>query len=191
MIWLACIFVLLAGAAIGACSIGGVLIVPALSRLADVPLPEAVAASSLAFAFPGLIGWRSGVDAGLSWRTIWPLYGAALLAALGGATMVHAVNPSLLRVWVALLTIVSGVYALVSRPQAANQNMPGTLMQGALGIFVGFGSSFSGTGGPVLLLPLLLFFACRPWSPSLSLNRSNCPLPLQPAQDMPCAPFCH
>jgi uncharacterized membrane protein YfcA len=158
MIWLACIFILLAGAAIGACSIGGVLIVPALSRLAGVPLPEAVAASSLAFAFTGLIGWRSGTEAGLSWRTLWPLYGAALLAALGGATMVHVVDPSLLRAWVALLTIASGVYALASRPHGVDQSIPGALMQGAVGIFVGFGSSFSGTGGPVLLLPILLFF---------------------------------
>ena len=53
----------LAGAAIGATSIGGVLVVPALSSLLGVPLPEAIAASSLAFLVTGayaLTGKASG-----------------------------------------------------------------------------------------------------------------------------------
>ena len=53
--WVLLPAVLLAGALIGASGIGGVLLVPLLTRLGAVPLPQAIAASSLAFALPALV----------------------------------------------------------------------------------------------------------------------------------------
>ena len=49
--------VLVAGLAIGATSIGGVLVVPALGTLAQVEPGRAVAAASLGFAFTGAAAW--------------------------------------------------------------------------------------------------------------------------------------
>ncbi len=45
--------VVLAGWLIGATGIGGVLVVPALTRLGDLAVSQAIAASALGFAFPG------------------------------------------------------------------------------------------------------------------------------------------
>ena len=53
MLLLAAVGVLLAGLAIGATSIGGVLVVPLLGALAHVEPGRAVAAASLGFAFTG------------------------------------------------------------------------------------------------------------------------------------------
>ncbi|KJK08441.1 hypothetical protein UB46_42425 [Burkholderiaceae bacterium 16] len=156
MLWLAGALIVLAGAAIGACSIGGVLVVPALSRFAGLPLPEAVAVSSLAFAVTGLAGRRSVRDAGIDGRTLWPLYCAALLAALAGAALVHVFDPAVTRYWVALLAVASGVYGLIPRSPGAGRPMPATPTLCVIGLAVGFGSALSGTGGPVLLLPLLM-----------------------------------
>ena len=56
--WLVWPAVLLAGALIGASGIGGVLLVPVLTRLGDVPLAQAIAAASLGFALPALVALR-------------------------------------------------------------------------------------------------------------------------------------
>ena len=57
MLMLAALGVLLAGLAIGATSIGGVLVVPVLGTLAQVDPGRAVAAASLGFAFTGAAAW--------------------------------------------------------------------------------------------------------------------------------------
>lgn len=157
MTWLAEGLLVLAGAAIGATSIGGVLVVPVLSGVAGVPLAEAIAASSLAFVPAGLLGWRAArVPAGPH-GTPWVLHATALSGAVCGALLVHVVPAHGADLWLAALAAVSGLYGLVSLVSAQGERpMPGTAMLVALGFAVGLGSALSGTGGPVLLLPLLL-----------------------------------
>ena len=53
--WIVLPAVLLAGGLIGASGIGGVLLVPVLTKLGGVPLPQAIAAASLGFALPALV----------------------------------------------------------------------------------------------------------------------------------------
>lgn len=156
----AALLVWIAGAAIGATSIGGVLAVPALAGVAGVPVTAAIAASSFGFLMTGLYGWharaRPQADAA---PAAWPLHLAALGGAAAGALLVHHVPSSLVRGWVAVLTIGSGLHALVTARRAAGgaarpwPRAPGLM---ALGAAVGCGSALSGTGGPVLLLPVLL-----------------------------------
>ena len=150
---------LLAGAAIGATSIGGVLVVPALAAVAGLPVTEAIAASSFGFVLTGLLGWHALRDApGSSMAAVWPLHVAALVGAVGGALLVHAVSPDAVRLWVALLAIGSGIYALASSRSAdvAPRPRPRGAALAAIGAAVGCGSALSGTGGPVLLLPVFL-----------------------------------
>ncbi|CAG2160157.1 sulfite exporter TauE/SafE family protein [Cupriavidus numazuensis] len=157
MTWLAEGLLVLAGAAIGATSIGGVLVVPVLSGVAGVPLAEAIAASSLAFVPAGLLGWRAArVPAGPH-GTPWVLHATALSGAVCGALLVHVVPAHGADLWLAALAALSGLYGLVSLVSAQGERpMPGTAMLVVLGFAVGLGSALSGTGGPVLLLPLLL-----------------------------------
>ena len=53
--WIVLPAVLLAGGLIGAVGIGGVLLVPVLTKLGGVPVPQAIAAASLGFALPALV----------------------------------------------------------------------------------------------------------------------------------------
>lgn len=157
---LAGLLVLVAGAAIGATAIGGVLVVPALAGVAGVPVGSAIAAASAGFLLTGLFGWRAQRAAGLgdAARRWWPLHAAALCGAAAGALAVHAVSPGAVRLWVAALAAGSGLYTLATlrRLAAAGRDglpPPALALVGAL---VGAGSALSGTGGPVLLLPVLL-----------------------------------
>jgi len=161
MTLLAWFTVALAGLAIGATSIGGVLVVPAITAWLGVPLPEAIAASSLAFLVTGLISV-------LSWRAPhWRLPRAdtrllvgALVGAAAGAALAAAVPGSWLRVWIGGLALLSGLQALrlwqrgTPSDTGALRLKPGLVLP--LGLLVGAGSALSGTGGPVMLLPLLL-----------------------------------
>jgi uncharacterized membrane protein YfcA len=156
---IAAALVLLAGAAIGATSIGGVLVVPALAGVAGLPVGEAIAASSFGFVLTGLLGWRerSSGQTG-TFAKLWPLHAAALAGAAGGALLVHIVSPGAVRLWVALIALGSGLYALAASRSAdlTPRPCPRGATLAAIGAAVGCGSALSGTGGPVLLLPVFL-----------------------------------
>jgi hypothetical protein len=155
---LAAALVVVSGFFIGAVAIGGVLVVPALTEAAGVPLDRAIAAAMAGFAFTGIAALvfrrgRSDASAGGAW--------ALNLAALGGAVLgalaVAVVPEAAIRLLIGAIAIVSGLHALA--PGAAAERVaavPGRPALAAIGGVVGAGSALSGTGGPVLLLPILL-----------------------------------
>lgn len=169
--WLADGLIFLAGMAIGATSIGGVAVVPVLSGIAGVPLPQAIAATSFAFLPTGVLGWYSARRQALLPNIPWALHVSALLGALTGAMVIRAVPPDAARVGLTLLTAGSGIYGLISVSAASSRSMPPTATQAALGFAVGCGSALSGTGGPVLLLPLLMLWRA-PTGPSVAAAMS-------------------
>ncbi len=156
--WMTDGLLVVAGVAIGATSIGGVLVVPVLSGIAGIPLADAVAASSLAFLPTGLLGWRAARDHAQAGGTPWTLHAAALLGAIFGALLVQGIPAGAARIWLAALAATSGLYGLASTASAAQRErpLPGPAALSLLGLAVGLGSAMSGTGGPVLLLPLLM-----------------------------------
>ena len=147
--------ILLAGVAIGATGIGGILVVPVLTGLAGLSVLESVAASSCAFVFPGIVAfWRQR----RSVESIpWAVYGATLVGAVTGALLTQWLPAAVLRGAVAALALASGAHALAtlnaSRPE---RSLPRTAGLAALGLVVGVGSALSGTGGPVMMLPVLM-----------------------------------
>lgn len=151
--------ILLAGWLIGATGIGGVLVVPALTGLDGMNVQAAIAASALAFAFPGAaaLWWlrrTPQAGAGLGALVAGALPGAAL-----GAALVHRMDVRWLFAGVALLALASGLRGLRPAPAAAPE--PGHLppaATAALGAAVGLASALTGTGGPVLLVPLLMLW---------------------------------
>lgn len=158
MIWGSAAAILLAGWLIGATGIGGVLVVPVLHQLQGIALPQAIAAASLAFAFPGAAAaWRlrragSHVPPGMAILAVASLPGAAL-----GALLVHRVSVSWLMAGLAALALGSGLWGLRRKPLEHHDHpaMGGPALA-ALGAAVGLGSALTGTGGPVLLVPLLM-----------------------------------
>lgn len=155
----------LAGLGIGATSIGGLFVVPALTLLAGLPLLTALAASSLAFVVVGayvVLGRRQGLSGDVA--PLAPLLVSSGVAALAGAEMSPWVPAGALRAWIGALAVLSGLASLGLRPKVAvaAEPMLSPRRQVVLGTVVGLGSALSGTGGPVMLLPLLLMSGHRP-----------------------------
>lgn len=156
MIWIVGATALAAGLLVGLTGIGGVLLVPVLTGAAGLPLERAVAACMLGFLFSGLYSAFIHLRrARLPARPV----AALCLAAAGGAALGAATLdwlPALgVRLFVAALALASGLHALATR-QGDGGRIPGAGLLALLGVFVGYGSAISGTGGPVMLIPILL-----------------------------------
>ena len=149
--------ILVAGWLIGATGIGGVLVVPALSHFEAMQVQRAIAASALAFALPGVaaLWWLRGAHA--PGAQLGALVLGALPGAVLGALLVHHIDPRWLLGGLALLALASGLRGLFPTPPAAAvlSALP-TTTASVLGFAVGLGSALTGTGGPVLLVPLLM-----------------------------------
>jgi uncharacterized membrane protein YfcA len=147
---------LVAGLLIGITGIGGVLVVPALTEAADVALDRAIAASMFGFLLTG--GVATALHLGrtpISRGTLVALCVSAAAGAFAGAATLEILPTTAVRIFIALLAIVSGIQAVVT-PHAADRALPGPAVLAVLGLIVGYGSAISGTGGPVMLIPILL-----------------------------------
>lgn len=155
--WIVLPAILLAGGLIGASGIGGVLLVPVLTKLGGVPLPQAIAAASLGFALPALVALGPlRRERALAARCV-PLLVGGLAGAATGALLVRWMPAAALMTGVTVLVLFSGWRGLrrstITESAAAPLAAPMLL---ALGVLVGLGSALTGTGGPVLVLPLLM-----------------------------------
>ena len=148
----------------GATSLGGVLVAPALNGLRGEPFPGAIAASSFAFLLTGLMALAQSEESILERvRADAPLHTGALLGAAAGAALTAWTPETWIRLWIGAIALASGVHNLwlLHRLQQgaspkASDRWPSRGALAAMGLVVGLGSALSGTGGPLLLLPLLL-----------------------------------
>jgi len=148
---------LLVGVIAGCVGMGGILLPPALVYVGGLDFHLAAATSMWAFLFPAAEGtftyWRRrNVD----WRMVAWVGAGIVPTALVGAWANVAFPESVPIAVLALLMIVTGAVNLLRSP-VVEQGRPfeaPTLL--AVGAFVGFGSALTGTGGPVLLIPILL-----------------------------------
>jgi uncharacterized membrane protein YfcA len=163
------LLVAIAGFAIGATSIGGVLVVPALTQLHGISVPSAIAAASFAFLLTGALAVPRTSDSQRDRMSRdAPLHLGALCGALAGAAASALVPGGWITAWIGLVALGSGLHALSfqgARAPADELSKPprwlGHRELALTGLLVGLGSALSGTGGPVLLLPWLLFRRCE------------------------------
>jgi uncharacterized membrane protein YfcA len=151
---------LLAGLMIGVVGIGGVVLVPALVYLAGIPIHVAIGAAMMSYLLAGLIGTL--VYAGensIRWGMASWLCAGAMPAALAGALAAGRASSLLLEVLIGLLTAASGVHALLARSagEGARSNAISSPALGFIGAVTGFGSALSGTSGPLILVPILIW----------------------------------
>jgi uncharacterized membrane protein YfcA len=172
--------VLLAGAAVGATSIGGVLVVPVLTTWTHTSAEQAIAASSFGFAFTGAAAFMAPArTSGASARGHWPLHVCALFGAALGALTLAWLPGSAVKVGVGLLAVASGLYALFgTAAQGRRRAIEGGWLLAALGAVVGCASAWSGTGGPVLLLPLLTLLGWQPHAGVAAAQKIQLPVAL-------------
>jgi len=156
MLWIVAVAALVAGLLIGLTGIGGVLVVPALTDAGGVPLERAVAASMFGFLATGLVGGLVHLRrTPLRSRELLSLCLPAALGALAGAAMLDILPAFAIRLFIAALALVSGVQALAT-VHARGTAPRSAAVLASVGFAVGWGSAVSGTGGPVMLIPLLL-----------------------------------
>ena len=150
---------LCAGILIGCIGIGGVLLVPALNVIGGVEVHRAIAACMFSYAFSGSLGAALYARRGsIRWSSgLWLCLGAMPGAYLGALT-VSLLPADTIKLIIALFIVFAGVHAMRDPTTAAGKALsdvaPWLLL---IGLITGFGSAITGTGGPLLLVPLLVW----------------------------------
>jgi uncharacterized protein len=154
---------LTSGILIGCVGIGGVILVPALAYLIGIPIHTAIPAAMAAFLISGVVGsfayWRAG---SVPWTMAKPLFLGAMPAALAGALVSSLTPAGLLEACIGLLTAASGFNTYFAKaPVDATASHSLTKLQLLVaGAVTGFGSALTGTGGPLVLVPILMWLKC-------------------------------
>ena len=149
-----------AGLSIGVVGVGGVILVPLLS-FAGISVHSAIAASMMSYVFCGLAGTAVyGRLGSITWRAVLPLALGAAPGALAGALLAGFISGGFLLAFTAGLVLLTGGRAAlgsgVMPDEAAALPARGVLV--AAGAVVGCAAALTGTGGPLLLVPLLLLW---------------------------------
>ena len=148
------------GALIGAIGIGGVLLVPSLNYLAGISVHEAIPACMFSYLATGTVGAIVYARHGsIEWRMVGWLCLGAIPAAFVGASTLTFLSAVVVKLIIAVVMILAGINALVKSVEARSSRKPignnGLVM---IGLVTGFGSAITGTGGPLVLVPLSIFF---------------------------------
>jgi uncharacterized protein len=150
---------LIVGVLVGCVAIGGVLLPPTLVYMGGFDPHLAMATSMWSFLFTGVVGTAAYSRRGsVDWRMVLWLSGGIVPAALLGAHSNVSLPAGTLMTFLAILIFATGINSL-SKPSGgqrlARSFGAGTLL--LIGALVGFGSALTGTGGPVLLVPILVY----------------------------------
>jgi len=155
------IFGLAAGLLIGCVGIGGVILVPLLSYVGGVDVHTAIASAMFAYLISGAMGTIIYARHGsIRWDLTLSMWLGAMPAAFAGALLASVLSTKLLEFCIGVLTTVSGLHALRQRPEQLEDTEISLSRQTltTAGATTGFLSALSGTGGPLVLIPILLWF---------------------------------
>lgn len=149
----------IAGLSIGCIGIGGVIVVPALVYLGGLKIDIAIAAAMMGYFLTGLIGTIVFArNKSINWQMAGWICLGAMPAAMFGAWLSNNVPGVALETVIGLLTLGSGAHALFNQqadaqPQAELANGKLVSIGGVTGVL----SAITGTGGPLVLVPVMLW----------------------------------
>jgi uncharacterized membrane protein YfcA len=157
------IFGLAAGTMIGSVGIGGVILVPLLSFVGGIDIHIAIAAAMFAFLISGAVGTLFyAKNQSINWQMAAWLWAGAMPAALIGALTASVLPKTSLELCLGLLTSVTGLHSLRENDGPDSdirlEPQPPALLV-AIGAVTGMLSALTGTGGPLVLIPILMW--CR------------------------------
>ena len=163
LLYICFLFGLIAGLLIGAAGIGGVILVPLLVYVAGIDIHTSIAASVAAFFVSGLVGTVVYSQRGIiQWPDFVSVCVGAIPGALLGAYVLPKIESYFLTLFIALVLILSAVRQFIhsdsSNPVNPTRNRP-KYQLAFVGLVTGFLSVLSGTGGPLVLLPLLTWLS--------------------------------
>lgn len=154
------LFSTLAGFLVGVAGVGGIIIIPFLIFVAGMDIHAVIPTCMLGYAggMPAAV-YSYARKGSIRWdKAVYLIVGAAPGAYVGSIT-VWALPSHILELIIAVFVLFSGLQAF----QKTNPNISGTGIDSVsgpllilIGLVVGWGSSVSGTGGPLLLVPTLL-----------------------------------
>ena len=153
------IICLLVGLLIGAVGIGGVLLVPSLTFLGGISVHEAIPACMFSYLATGAVGAIVFARHGsIDWRMALWLFVGVVPAAYLGATSLLSIPAVAVKLIIACLMILAGIDAIRSSTRAVEKGKEfGHLALIGIGAVTGFGSAITGTGGPLILVPLTIY----------------------------------
>lgn len=153
---------LTAGMLIGIAGIGGVVLVPLLIYLVGADVHTSVAAAIFSFLISGTIGTiiysRRGV---IDWIALKRLTFGAVPGTLFGSAILFYLDAELLRIFIAVMIVSSALREMIFHKQIDSLKSP-SISNGKyalVGFVTGLLSALSGTGGPLILIPILSFLS--------------------------------
>ena len=152
-------FSVFVGIFIGGIGIGGVLLVPMLTFGFGLSVHEAIGAAMFSYIFSGLVGAALYARRrSIKWTMALWLFAGAIPAAFAGAVLSSVIPARGLEFIIAVLIIFAGANAIMtsSEERRDDQTLGGPALVG-IGAVTGVGSALSGTGGPLVLVPILVW----------------------------------
>ena len=145
------------GLMIGCIGIGGVILVPALVFLVGIPIQIAIPAAMLAYIVSGIVAtFVYARNKSIAWPMATWLCIGGTPAAFAGAWAVSIFDSRLLAGCLGLLTFLSGINSLRRQNIADAGAKVSNAVLLIIGVVTGFLSSLTGTGGPLVLVPILI-----------------------------------
>ena len=143
------------------------MLVAFLALFGGLTIHQAAATALFTFLFTGILGtWLYQRRGTIDWRIAVPVCAGALVFGYLGAALAAVVDPRPLAIIIALVIIAAGLYVfLPGRPRARardGQGLHGRLELAAVGAAAGFGSGFSGAGGPLFSVPIMVILGYVP-----------------------------
>jgi uncharacterized protein len=147
--------------------VGGVLMVSFLALLGGLSIHQAAATSLFSFLFTGILGtWLYQRRGSIDWRITLPVCAAAAVFGFCGAAVAAIVDPRPLAIIIALIIVGAGAYVLFpAKPHPRSRDGRGRgekWLLASVGAAAGFGSGFSGAGGPLFSVPLMVILRYVP-----------------------------
>ena len=138
-----------------------------LALFAGLTIHQAAATSLFTFLFTGILGtWLYQRRASIDWKISMPVCAAALVFGFVGAALAATVEARALAIIIALIIVGAGVYVLFPmkpHTRVRDGRSPGeTWLLAGVGAASGFGSGFSGAGGPLFSVPIMVILRYVP-----------------------------
>jgi uncharacterized protein len=146
------------GFLIGVVGIGGVLLAPIVAHLFGRDIHDAVSLSLASFVMAGVVAAANTRQAGASLRAPdWCLLGALVPGAVLGTLVTPFIPAAALSIVISVCVVLAGVSCLGGgKADPVNAKGLGAATLIGLGFGAGLLSVISGTGGPLILVPMLL-----------------------------------
>lgn len=143
------------GGLIGSVGVGGLLLTPLLVSVAAMDVREAIAVSMASFIATGCVALWLFMREATPIRHHWPLLVSTMPGALVGALVLWVIPSNVAGVLLALFLVATGVRLLVSRGRPVPTEPASSGAELGIGTATGFLSAITGTGGPMVMVPLL------------------------------------